>query len=200
MTNEIWKTVRGFGGHYEASNLGNIRVKGRIVKKPIHGVEALQYYKGRLLKQFNNATGYKIVRFGFDNKKCTSQVGRLVLLAFVGYPKNDELCCHNDSNPANNRIENLRWGTQKDNMKDRMARGKYFSGEKHFMAKLTTAQALEIYNSEELGIDLGKKFDISSAKISEIRRGKTWKKITGGIDKGSRRKYYPRKNSARSKA
>ena len=32
----------------------------------------------------------------------------------------DSVVCHNDGNPENNRPENLRWGTVKDNHDDMM--------------------------------------------------------------------------------
>lgn len=195
---EIWKEIPAYGNHYEASNLGNIRVKDKIIKKRIHsagGKIANQFYKGKVLKQFFNATGYKMVRFGFDGKKYSSQVGRLVLLAFVGRPERNELCCHNDSNPKNNKIENLRWGTQKDNMKDRMSRGKYLKAEKHFMAKLSNKEVMEIYNSDDLGIFLAKKYNTSPNTISRIRNGKLWKSITGGVDRKIGKNYIGKRSN-----
>lgn len=184
---EIWKTVQGYGQCYEASNLGNIRSKDRIVLKNHYVTKApmKQFYKGRILKQFDNGHGYKLVRFGVDGKKYSSQVGRMILLAFKGEPKKDEICCHNNSDPHDNRIENLRWGNQKDNMKDRLARGKYLSCEDHFMSKLTNKQVLEIYNSNETGRVLAKRFNTSENTITKIRKGILWNKVTGGKDRGA---------------
>ena len=178
MQKEIWKTVQNFGGNYEASNLGNIKSKPRNVLKSVHGVKTIQRYKEKLLKQFTNKRGYKIVRFGFNNEKYHQQVGRMVLMAFVGMPDNDQGCCHNNSNPSDNRIENLRWGTQKENMQDRMEIGNYPIGEEHPLASLKNKQVLEIYNSDERVIDLANKFNTTTATISSIKKGRTWGKIT----------------------
>lgn len=188
---ENWKTVPAFGNHYEASNIGNIRVKDRIVTKFNHLAKGTidQFYKGKILKKIDNGRGYHVVSIGV-NKKCYSvQVGRMILMAFKGLPKVGEFCCHNNSNPSDNRIENLRWGDQKDNMKDRMARGKYLSCEDHFMSKLTNKQVLEIYNSNEVGTRLAETYKTSTHTISKIRKGKLWKNITGGMDRKIGKNY-----------
>lgn len=48
---EIWKSVPGYGGHYEASSLGRVRSIDRIVvKRHRSGKLIQQKYAGRLLK------------------------------------------------------------------------------------------------------------------------------------------------------
>lgn len=51
----------------------------------------------------------------------TFQVHRLILEAFVGPCPAGMEACHNDGNPINNRLDNLRWDTHISNMQD-MAR------------------------------------------------------------------------------
>jgi HNH endonuclease len=48
-------------------------------------------------------------------------VHRAVLMAFDRLPRPGEVCRHLDDNPANNRLENLKWGTKKENAADRIA-------------------------------------------------------------------------------
>ena len=45
-------------------------------------------------------------------------VHRLVLETFVGPCPDGLECRHLDGNPANNRVENLRWGTRIENIRD----------------------------------------------------------------------------------
>jgi len=186
---EIWKEIPDYGNHYEASNLGRVRVKDKIVMKSVRGKLTKQFYKRKILKQSSCPRGYKNVSIGFDNKTFAPRVSRLILMAFDRIPNSNEFACHNNSDPSDNRIENLRWGTQKDNMKDRIARGKYLCGENHFMTKLTNNQVLEIYNSDELGTDLAKIFNVSTNTISRIRNGKLWKNLTGGQDRKISKNY-----------
>lgn len=43
-------------------------------------------------------------------------VHRLVALVYIPNPERLPYVCHKDNVPTNNRVENLYWGTQKDNM------------------------------------------------------------------------------------
>lgn len=39
-------------------------------------------------------------------------------------------CCHNDGNPSNNIVENLRWDTHSGNMMDRTLHGTHYQRDK----------------------------------------------------------------------
>lgn len=66
------------------------------------------------LKPACNKSGHQFVYLGRGNKR---YLHRLVLEAFIGpCPKGLE-GLHEDDDPANNRLVNLRWGTRSDNMK-----------------------------------------------------------------------------------
>jgi HNH endonuclease len=54
---------------------------------------------------------YLIVNLSDGFKKTSYYVHRLVLLAFVGTCPPGLICCHNDGDPSNNRLLNLRWDT-----------------------------------------------------------------------------------------
>lgn len=111
---EIWKKIPDFEG-YEVSNFGQVRSffgrgHGRAWK--------LTRNPQRILAQGEKKNGYKFVCLVGDSKRYSRTVHRLVMLAFVGScPKGMEVC-HNDSDPANNRLDNLRYDTHFGNMKD----------------------------------------------------------------------------------
>lgn len=133
---EIWKPIPGYGGFYEASNLGNIRVKDREVEKfcGLTGTKVKQFYKGRVLNPSNaNKYGHKSVHIGYDKKRILVSVHKLILLAFVGPCPDGMECCHNNGIASDNRIENLRWDTHKNNNADRKKHGSYPSGKNHPM-------------------------------------------------------------------
>lgn len=73
-------------------------------------------------------------------------VHRLVLEAFIGPCPSGFVCCHNDNNPKNNQISNLRWDTQKSNMADKIRHGTRQSGENHPRALITNRQASVIHS------------------------------------------------------
>jgi len=73
--------------------------------------------KGHVLK-----SGHIVVNLGRGNKNARL-VHRLVLEAFVGPCPEGMECRHIDGNPANNRLENLTWGTRQDNRLDDIING-----------------------------------------------------------------------------
>jgi hypothetical protein len=67
-----------------------------------------------------NGAGYQVVNLDCGGKNSTRQVHRLILLAFVGEPPAGFQACHYpDSTRSNNRLENLRWDSVAENMKDK---------------------------------------------------------------------------------
>lgn len=80
-----------------------------------------------------------------DGKSYPSAVHRVVLLAFVGPCPPGMVCRHfPDPSHRNNRLDNLSWGTHKENADDRVAHGTDPRGERGPNAKLTEAQVVEI--------------------------------------------------------
>lgn len=99
---EIWKPVVGYEGLYEVSNLGRFK--------------SLHYGKERILKPMIKNKGYETVLLCKKGVCTKKSVHREVLLTFVGKPKEGEECDHIDRNPKNNRVDNLRWVSRKENM------------------------------------------------------------------------------------
>jgi hypothetical protein len=100
-------------------------------------------------------------------------VHRLVLEAFEGPPPTEEAqACHLDGNAMNNRITNLRWGTQADNWGDRTRHGEFRS-----YSKLTADQVIEIRRRGEEGesaYSIAKDFPVSDTQIRNILKGAQW--------------------------
>ena len=71
-------------------------------------------------------------------------VHRLVAKAFIPNPENKPHVAHNDGNPANNRVTNLRWATVEENMADTAIHGTRVQGEAHFRAKLSERDVHDI--------------------------------------------------------
>lgn len=171
---EIWRDVPGFGGHYEASSLGRIRSKERVVtKKTRHGGVMEQRYEARILSQINNK-GYRRVRVGFDNKKMNVSVHTMVLLAFHGPKPEGHEGCHRNGSAADNRECNLRWGTPESNAKDRKAHGNYAECENHFNAKLTLERVAKIRSGLIGCTEAQVSYGISEGHFYRILKGHGW--------------------------
>ena len=66
---------------------------------------------------------YLIVNLSDGVRKHTKLIHRLVLAAFVGPCPPGLVCCHNDGDPTNNHVDNLRWDTYAANEADKVRHG-----------------------------------------------------------------------------
>ena len=110
---EIWKDIIGYEGYYQISNLGNVKSLDRILKDN-GGI----FIKTGNYKKFEKQTGYKRVALSKNNQDKKFMVHRLVAQAFIPNPDNKPFIDHIDGNRANNKVDNLRWVTHKENMKN----------------------------------------------------------------------------------
>lgn len=117
---ERWLPVPGHEGWYEVSDLGRVRSvhrtvvcrNGRVIRR-----------RAQLLVATLNDQGRPHVTLRKPGSRVHRKVHSLVLSAFVG-PRADGMeACHGDGNPANNRLENLRWDTRRGNRLDAVRHG-----------------------------------------------------------------------------
>jgi hypothetical protein len=112
------------------------------------------------------------------------RVHRMVLEAFVGPAPVGCVCAHNDGNPANNELSNLRWDTQKSNLADRIEHGTELRGARNGRVKLTEAQVLEIRRryKRRHPVDgankLAAEFGVTDVAIIKAFRGENWSQVT----------------------
>lgn len=106
---ESWKVIPGYE-NYEASNLGTVRSKAKLVSHSWANVLVLR--KGRILKPTVGTCGYYHV--GPNGE--TRLLHRLVALAWIPNPQNKRTVNHIDCNKLNNKIENLEWSTHQENI------------------------------------------------------------------------------------
>ncbi len=173
---EEWRDVPGLEGKYQASSLGRIRSLDRLVPT-CYG--AKRTVRGRVLSSRPGASGYVRIPpkvFG------TQFVHRLVAMAFIPNPHGLPVINHIDGNKANNRVENLEWCTQADNLRHAhrtgLARGMDLKkGDLSIASKLTSAQVSVIKRCLKEGhrsIDIAREFGVVKGTIAEIKAGRSW--------------------------
>lgn len=172
---EIWKDIPGFEGHYQVSNIGRVKSLDRTDRMKRHWPE-------RMLSIFDDGHGYYKTSFYMNGKLIQPRVHRLVLNTFVGpRPEKGMHACHNNGNSLDNRLENLRWDTQKNNEADKILHGTAQIGEKNSQTHLTESDVLkirELYSKKEkTPKELRVLYNISNSTVWRIIKREYWKHI-----------------------
>lgn len=163
MNQEIWKDVTGHEGFYMISNLGRVRsLNGR-------------WGSGRILKPHPHR-GYNQVTLVKDGVRSAGKVAHLVAAAFIGKP-NGFYVCHNNGNPSDDRVENLRYDTQRGNCADKKHHGTHQCGENHGGHKLTESDVLKIRQDNRSLQKIADDYGVVFSTIREIRHGRHWKHL-----------------------
>lgn len=109
----------------------------------------------------------------------------MLLRTFVSEPEPGQECRHLNGNRLDNRLENLRWGTVKENAQDRQRHGTQARGEDVYTAKLTEQDVLDIRvrlkqaNGSLRHADLAAEYGVHPGTITSVARGEAWDHVGG---------------------
>ncbi len=178
MTQKTKKLIDRFPLYRVASD-------GEIQSKHCKGPKGNQKPQWKALSPEVDERGRQRVRLkDADGKYKRVFVHVLVLEAFVG-PRPKRMCaCHNDGNPSNNNLSNLRWDTQRNNQLDKREHGTSNRGSRNYNAKLQETDVLKIrhrVNDGETCAQIAREYKVSVPAISNIVLGHTWKHVGGPI-------------------
>lgn len=101
-----WLPIPGFPG-YDVSDDGQVRSVRKV------------------LRPFTSDHGYQYVSLRRDGQTYRRYVHRLVLTAFISEPPANADGCHNDGDPSNNHLDNLRWDSRSANVRDTVRHGRH---------------------------------------------------------------------------
>jgi len=159
---ELWISIIDYIHLYMISNYGRIK--------------SLKYGKEKILKPKIDKEGYSSVNISKNNIRKIFYIHRLVLEAFVGPCPVGMEVCHNDGNPSNNFIGNLRYDTHFNNIQDAVKHGTLVGNSKLNEKQVRIIKYLlktKILTQKEIG----KIFCVNERTISAINNNKTWKEI-----------------------
>jgi len=174
---EVWKPVVGYEGLYEVSSLGRLK---RLPRTAGAG-EATRSLSEKIMKPGKHSFGYSQFTLTKGGETENVLLHRLVLEAFDGPPPSPGLLAlHGDGDPSNNRRNNLRWGTHKDNVEDSILHGTIYSGAKHHSSKLTDEDVHQIRRLADAGAPfawIGSQYGIAYQNAARIGRRQVWRHL-----------------------
>lgn len=158
---EIWKDIEGYENLYMVSSLGRVK--------------SLNYNhtgKEKILKYGKRPNGYLITTLMKNGIRKDIYIHRLVAQTFIPNPDNKPCVDHIDTNFLNNKAENLRWCTQKENVNNPLSIEK-IKGKNNYKAKPILQFTLngEFVRRWDCIMDASRELGCSYGNISSCCRG-----------------------------
>ena len=157
---EVWKDIPGYEGYYQVSSCGRVRSLDREVINPLVGPI---HKEGKILLLSMDKRGYTSISLYVEGKGKYFNVHRLVAQAFIQNPENLPQVDHINGVCWDNRVDNLRWVTAKENCCAPLRVAKFLGERNHFFGKKHSPE--------------------TRAKMSKARKGL----LTGGDNPAARR-------------
>lgn len=167
---ELWKSVPGYEGLYEVSDLGRVK---SLDRQHLYKGTKTRKVKGKFLKLRKDYQGRRYVNLHKNKKTERYFVHKLVALVFIGKRPEGYDICHNNGDKQDNRLSNLRYDTKKQNQIDI-----YRQGGKHGLGKLDIEDVVNIrrlYSTGEYTYKyLGDIYSVSKSTIGSIIRNESF--------------------------
>lgn len=178
---EIWKPVVGFEGYYEVSNLGRVRSVDRIIT---YSTGVKTPYKGKVISSIVTQA-YLQVNLQVNQRRKMAYVHRLVAEAFIPNPDSKKHVDHINGDKLDNRVENLRWATPRENQYNPVTVRRH----REMMAKRVCKSIKRVYqydldmnliNTFSSIADAGRQTGINTSSIVGCCRNRQYKNTAGG--------------------
>lgn len=161
---EIWKPVVGYEGHYEVSDLGQVRSLDRLDARGWR-------ISGRILRPATDSKGYLQIGLWLDGQK-SFKVQRLVLAAFVGPCPDGREAAHGNGVRIDNRLVNLRWATQEENEADKWIHGTMPTNSALCAGDID--RIFDLHANRCTKVAIANRFGVTDTCIRNILNGKRW--------------------------
>jgi len=170
---EIWKTTKE-DYRFEVSNLGNIRV----IYKNHRGVLTYVEEDKRVIWKCKKLARRGYVVINMSRRRFF--VHRLVASNFLENPHNKPQVNHIDAVKNNNKLSNLEWCTNRENVDHAFELGLCPKGENSKASKLKEQDILcikDLLKEKNTKYSIAKLYGVSRNTIHDIKEGITWKHV-----------------------
>lgn len=174
------RQINGYEGKYSVTEDGRIYKHAHSTKRG----DGIWYFPARWLKLQHDSYGYFRVQLTHPTRGPKNhKIHRLVAEAFISNPRKAGTVNHKNGIKTDNRVENLEWLTNKENVQHGWKLGliKQEKGEQHPNSKLTETQVRRIRSVDiPSGLSRNKtasKYGVSKGLINAIVARRAWKHI-----------------------
>jgi len=180
---ENWRDVVGYEGIYQVSDLGRVKSLDRDSYFIRRGKKIPRKHISRILKQHQNMFGYMTVCLNKPGSKQRShKVHRIVAEAFIDNQLSYLQVNHIDGKKDNNKIENLEWCNNKQNIVHAYSIGLIMPklGSNSHLAKIKEEDVIKIKKlilSGETLENIARLYNISASMVGRIKANKAWKHV-----------------------
>ena len=167
---EEWRTIKGYEGLYEVSNLGRVKSLSRTMPHKNFGTWNI---RERILKQnWGGPTDsqylYVFLHKGHGNQRLF-RVHRLVAEAFLPKIEGRNVVNHKDCDRSNNAASNLEWCTDLENTRHAFANGRCSNVGKYQMRAVVNVDTGERFTSID---EACKRYGVTHRAIYQVANGK----------------------------
>lgn len=117
MPGEEWRDIPGWEGYFKVSSFGRIKTAPRDVV-PTRG--RVHHITEHIRKQVGGGKGRRYLNIGVnkDGREFRIRTHKAVAMAFIPNPENKPCIDHINTDTYDNRVDNLRWVTVSENLKN----------------------------------------------------------------------------------
>lgn len=166
--------IAGYEGYYQVSNLGRIKSLKRTTRNG-------KCEADKILVNTVANKGYLAVGLKKNGKSKNYLVHRIVASSFISNPQNKPQVNHKNGDKSDNRVDNLEWATQSENIRHGLDMGLYNCKSRagaHSKLNLDDVMAIMALKGKMKLKETGNKFGISDRHVWAIQNGKRWDYFT----------------------
>lgn len=163
---ELFKVKTGYP-NYLISNLGKVYMLNKL------GSRGLIRLSNPIEMTYRISKGYRRVGlYGNNHKQKNFKVSRLVAESFIPNPNHLSLVMHLDNNKLNDKFNNLKWGTYKENSEQMVKENRQNSPtmERNSAYKFTPKKCKKIKLMLKLGLKLKRICEINNISRKQVYR------------------------------